>query len=115
MAGEHKMPYAKNGILARASPVDFEDLRPHLRFIELQHGRVIAGSRQRVDQVYFPHGGILSCVVELEDGSAIESGMIGNDGVFGAAEALDGKVCPHKVMVQVPSTATVVNADRLKA
>ena len=90
------MSHSNNRILARASPVDLENLRPHLRQIELEHDRVIAGSRQRVDQVYFPHGGILSCVVELEDGSAIESGMIGNDGVFGAAEALDGKVCPTR-------------------
>src|SRR5205823_45161 len=115
MAGEHKMSYSKNGILARASPVDFEDLRPHLRFIELQHGRVLAESRQRVDQVYFPQAGILSCVVELQDGAAIESGMIGNDGVFGAAQALDDRVSLHKVMVQVPGWATVVEAKHLKA
>jgi hypothetical protein len=50
------MPHSKNRILARASPVDLEDLQPHL-LIELEHGRVIAESRQRVDQVYFPHEG----------------------------------------------------------
>ena len=98
------MPHPQNAILARASPVDLEDLRPHLRQINLEHGRVLAESRQRVDQVYFPHGGILSCVVELEDGAAIESGMIGNDGVFGAAQALDDKLSLHKVVVQVPGS-----------
>jgi len=112
---EHNMPHSKNRILARASPVDLEDLRPHLRLVELQHGRVLAESRQRVDQVYFPHAGILSCVVELEDGAAIESGMIGNDGVFGAAQALDDRLSLHKVMVQVPGRATVVDAKHLKA
>jgi len=109
------MPHSKNGILARASPVDLEDLRPHLRQVELEHGRVIAESRQRVDQVYFPHAGILSCVVELEDGAAIESGMIGNDGAFGAAQALDDRLSLHKVVVQVPGRATVVDAKHLKA
>src|SRR5437764_12572846 len=109
------MPHSQNGILARASPVDLEDLRPHLRQIELEHGRVLAESRQRVDQVYFPHGGILSCVVELEDGSAIESGMIGKDGVFGATQALDDKACLHKVVVQVPGMATVVDANHFRA
>ena len=109
------MPHSQNAILARASPVDLEDLRPHLRQINLEHGRVLAESRQRVDQVYFPHGGILSCVVELEDGAAIESGMIGNDGVFGAAQALDDKLSLHKVVVQVPGSATIVEAKHLKA
>jgi CRP-like cAMP-binding protein len=51
----------------------------------------------------------------LEDGGAIESGMIGNDGVFGAALALDSTVSLHKVTVQVPGQASVVDADHLKA
>jgi CRP-like cAMP-binding protein len=107
------MPHS-NSILARASPVDLEDLRPHLRLIDLHHSQVLAHSRQRVHQVYFPHGGILSCIVEMEEGAAIETGMIGKDGVFGAAQALDDKLSLHKVIVQVPTAATVVDAERLK-
>jgi CRP-like cAMP-binding protein len=109
------MAQSPNYILNRVSAVDLADLRPHLRVIDLPHGRVIAESRQRVPQVYFPHAGILSCVVELESGWSIESGMIGNDGVFGASLALDSKVSLHKVIVQVPGSATVVGADHLKA
>jgi DNA-binding MarR family transcriptional regulator len=40
--------------------------------------------------------------------------MIGNDGVFGATQALDGRLSLHKVVVQVPGSATVVDADHLK-
>jgi CRP-like cAMP-binding protein len=109
------IPHSKNNVLSRVSPVDFEDLRPHLRLVELQHGRLIAQSRERVRQVYFPHSGILSCVVDLDGGASIETGMIGNDGVFGAGLALDSKVSLHKVMVQVPGSATVVDAEHLKA
>jgi CRP-like cAMP-binding protein len=97
------------------SPVDLLDLQRHMRHVELPHGRVIAESRQRVPHVYFPHGGILSCVVELESGWSIESGMIGKDGVFGAGSALDSKLSMHKVIVQVPGSATIVDADHLKA
>ena len=53
--------------------------------------------------------------VDLDDGSSIETGMIGNDGAFGAGLALDSKVSLHKVMVQVPGWATVVDAEHLKA
>src|SRR5215213_3526073 len=110
------MPHSNNRILSRASPVDLEDLRPQLRVVELKQGMVIAErSRSRVSQVYLPHSGILSCVVELENGWAIESGMIGKDGVFGAAQALDDKLSLHKVVVQVPSMASVVSAGHLKA
>jgi CRP-like cAMP-binding protein len=109
------MPHSKNRILARISPVDLEDMRARLKLIELKFGQVLAESRHRVSHVYFPHSGVISCVVELTDGSTIETGMIGNDGVFGAAQALDSKVSLHKVVVQVPGWATVVDADRLKA
>jgi hypothetical protein len=86
------MPHANNRILGRLSPADLENLRPHFRLVELEHGRVIVRSGERIDHVYFPHVEILSSVVELEDGSTIESGMIGNDGVFGATQALDDTV-----------------------
>ena len=109
------MPHSKNHILSRVSPVDLLDLGRRMQHIQLPQGRVIAESRQRVQNVYFPHGGILSCVVELESGWAIESGMIGKDGVFGASSALDSKVSLHKVMVQVPGSATIVEAEHLKA
>jgi len=77
------MDHSNNRILSRASSVDLQDLRSELRVVQLKQGIVIAESRSHVSHVYFPHSGILSCVVELENGSAIESGMIGKDGVFG--------------------------------
>ena len=86
------MPHSKNRILSRASPVYLRAIQPHLRLVELPHGLVIANSRERINKVYFPHGGILSCLVELKDGAAIETGMIGDDGVVGAMQAIDGRL-----------------------
>jgi len=96
------------------SPADLRALQPHLRLVELEHGRIIAESRQCVHQVYFPHGGILSCIVELKSGLAIETGMIGNDGVFGAIQAIDDRLSLNKVLVQVPSRSSVVDAAVVK-
>src|SRR4051794_19179079 len=90
-------------------------IRRDLGEVELKLGQVLGDSHQRVEHVYFPHSGILSFVVELEDGEAIETGMVGRDGVFGAAQGLDDKVCLNKVAVQVPGTASVVTADQLKS
>jgi CRP-like cAMP-binding protein len=108
------MPRLKNGILSHTSAVDLKDLEPYLRLIELPHGKEIARSRGRVNDVFFPHSGILSCVVELENGWSIETGMIGRDGVFGAMQAIDGRVSLNTVIVQVPGFATVVDAKVVK-
>lgn len=109
------MPHNKNHLLARANPVDLEDLGRKLKVVDLKHGHVLADFGQQVADVYFPHVGIISSVVELQDGWTIETGMIGRDGVFGAAQALDNKVSLNKVMVQVPGRASVVDAEHLRA
>ena len=108
------MPHSNNLILSRINPADFHELRRHVYVAEMKFGEILAESRGVVNKVYFPHGGIISSIVELSDGSAIETGMIGKDGLFGAAQALDDKLSLNKVMVQVPGLASVIEASRLK-
>jgi CRP-like cAMP-binding protein len=108
------MPRSQNHILSKLSASDFQRLERHLKLVDLEHGRVLADSRQHVHKVFFPHSGVLSCVVELKDGSSIETGMIGNDGVFGAMQAIDDRLSLNKVMVQVPARASVVDAAIVK-
>jgi hypothetical protein len=64
--------------------------------------------------VYFSLGGIISCVVGLVDGGAIETGMIGKDGQFGAGPALDHKVSPNHVVMQVEGDASVIESGRFR-
>jgi hypothetical protein len=107
----HNAPFAKpHSIQGKGAPIwkNFDHVA------ELKSGQVLAESRGVVHKVYFPHSGIISSLVELTDGSAIETGMIGKDGLFGAAQALDHKLSLNKVMVQVPGIASVIEASLLK-
>jgi CRP-like cAMP-binding protein len=108
------MPHSNNALLARLDLQSAEHIRVHLGTAELRHGQILAETHQRVQQVYFPHCGIISSVVDLTDGSGIETGMIGNDGEYGAGQALDDKLSLNRVMIQVPGSASVINADRLR-
>lgn len=107
--------HSRNQLLARLGTQEIEGFFSHLKIVALDHGELLAGTHSKIQKVYFPHTGILSCVVDLKHGQAIETGMIGNDGVFGAAEALDDKVSLNRVTVQVPGIASVIDADRLRA
>jgi len=104
---------SQNALLARCTPALAEQLRPHLSQIDLSRGDIIAETHQRLEKAYFPHSGIISCVVELLGGGAIETGMIGWDGVFGASQALDARISLNHVMVQLPGIASVMDAQRL--
>src|SRR5437764_2858398 len=108
------MPHRKNFLLNRLEPALLKKLAPHLSVVHLEQGQVLAKTHQLVQRVYFPHTGIISCVVELKGGGAIETGMIGNDGAWGASQTLDGKVSLNHVLVQVPGTASVIDSDHIR-
>lgn len=108
------MPHRKNFLLNRLGPDVLSSISSSLVVERLGHGDVLAETHARIEKVYFPHSGIISCVVETIGGGAIETGMIGNDGVFGAMQALDDKVSLNHVVTQVPGDASVIASDRLR-
>jgi CRP-like cAMP-binding protein len=85
-----------------------------LKPFKLVHGDVLAEAGSEVKRVYFPHSGVISLVVELNIGEMIETAMVGRDGVFNAASALDGKVSLNKGIVQLAGESSVIDVDRLK-
>lgn len=109
------MPQAANLLLGRLAPGTYARLAPHLSVVDLTSTEVLAEPYQQLQRVYFPHSGIIACVVELADGAAIETGMIGNDGEFGASQALDHRLSLHRVTVQIGGKASVIASDRLRA
>ena len=109
------MPHASNFLLGRLAPATLVRVATHLSVIELSAGEVLAEPHQPIRRVCFPHSGIISSIVELSDGSTIETGMVGHDGVFGASQALDDKVSLNLVTVQIPGKASAIGPDRLRA
>jgi CRP-like cAMP-binding protein len=108
------MPHLRNQLLARLGERETSQFSSHLKVVALKQGEILADAHGKVLKVYFPHSGIISCVVALNDGRVIETAMIGNDGAFGAAQALDDKISLNKVAIQVPGMASVVDAERLR-
>jgi CRP-like cAMP-binding protein len=103
-----------NMLLARLSRPDYNRVAPHLTRIGLQQGDVLVESHSLIDKVYFPHTGILSLVVELAGGGAVETAIVGRDGAFGANQALNDKVSLNSISVQVPGEASTMPANTLR-
>jgi CRP-like cAMP-binding protein len=106
--------HLNNFLLARLGERSMSVLTPHLALTNLEQGRVLSETHSTIDKVYFPHGGIISCVVELLGGGAIETGMIGKGGQFGAGPAMDHKVSLNYVVVQVAGDASVIEGPRFR-
>ena len=104
----------QNSILAALSPATLEKIKPHLRLTDLKQGSVVFETRGIIENVYFPHSGIISLVVELKEGDMLETAMVGNDGVLGASSALDGKMSLNKAIVQAVGVASAMKADKVR-
>lgn len=108
------MPHRKNFLLNRLGLDVLDRISYGLVVVPLAQGEVLAETHARIEKVYFPHTGVISCVVETIGGGAIETGMIGNDGVFGASQALDDKVSLNHVVMQVPGDVSIISSDLLR-
>jgi hypothetical protein len=108
------MAKSPNRLLASLPSDIFSALTPHLKTIELKFGVVLSEAGSSIRQVYFPYSGVISLVVELDVGMMIETAMVGHDGVWNAASALDGKVSLNKGIVQMAGSAGTIEVNRLR-
>jgi CRP-like cAMP-binding protein len=103
-----------NQLLARLPHATWEQVKPILSVVSVARGDPLAETHAEVSNVYFPHSGIISCVVELVGGGAIETGMIGHDGQFGGGLALDHRLSPNYVVMQIAGDVSVAKADAVR-
>jgi CRP-like cAMP-binding protein len=103
-----------NLLLASLPAADFELLRPHLRKVEMVQDSQLLQAGEAISSVYFPHDGIVSLCVTLSSGQMVGVGMIGRDSVVGALSALEGEFGLTNAIVQLPGTASVVDAEQLR-
>jgi CRP-like cAMP-binding protein len=108
-------PASPNRLLAFLPSTDFAVLRHHLRPFELTYEAVLVRAGEKLTDVYFPHSGVISLVVSLTDGAAVEAAMIGRDSVFGASAALDGLTSLTDAIVQQPGAASILHVEHLRA
>ena len=116
--GERTDPSGKpirNLILLSIPNDEFEILRAQLEYIEAPYHRGLQQSRQGIDWVYFPNSGIVSFVIRTTDGRSVEAGIVGKEGVVGAAVAVGLKINPQIAISQVPGDGVRVKTELFKS
>lgn len=106
--------FKDNRILAALQPEEMERLLPHMEQVELRLGEVISRPNEPIKHVYFPHRGTISIISILEDGSQVEVGVVGNEGMYGMPVALGTETSPLLAIVQLAGGATKMSADVLR-
>jgi CRP-like cAMP-binding protein len=103
-----------NRLLQALPAADFEAARPHLQAVDLTYETILVEAGRPLTHIWLPHSGIVSLVVSLSEGQAVEVAMIGSDGVVGAPEALCDGLSLTDAVVLCPGTASVLAVADLK-
>jgi CRP-like cAMP-binding protein len=103
-----------NKLLATLSRKDLQALVVNMAFVELAQGFVLFEPGDEVDQVYFPLSGMVSLVIVMQDGKAIETATVGREGVVGAMAGLGLHVARVKAIAQLPGLVCRISAPQFR-
>ena len=70
---------------------------------------------EAVEQVYFPHAGMISLLAVMTDGQSIETATVGHEGVVGANAGFGAHVSFTRAVVQAPLTTSRLAAAEFRA
>jgi CRP-like cAMP-binding protein len=103
-----------NKLLAGLPSKDFEKLSPHMTLGSFVQGMILTDAGSEIQNVYFPLSGMISVVVVMNDGKAIETATIGREGVFGAMVGFGHLVSHARALVQVPMHAVKISVAQFR-
>lgn len=90
-------------------------LDPFLERVDMQSGETLLRADEPIEFVWFPNDCITSTVVDTPEGSTIEVGLMGAEGVVGLSLIFGRTLSNTTVIVQVPGTAYRMRASDLVA
>ncbi len=104
-----------NRLLAALPPADLGLLAPYLRQISLKQDAVLVRSGDRNEQVYFPHSGTISFMLDMPNGQTVATSVIGHEGAVGMLSVLGPSRSPTTAVVRVAGIASQISASRFHA
>jgi CRP-like cAMP-binding protein len=102
---------AVNRLLQALPSSDLRRVLPEFETVELAFGDVLYTPRERLGHVYFPTTSFISLIMPVDE-SALEVGLIGNEGMFGIPLVLGVDVSPVRAVVQGAGSALRMDAAR---
>jgi CRP-like cAMP-binding protein len=98
--------------LPRAQQVQ---LALELEAVHLQANQVLALPGQLIRYVYFPRNAVVSLLVPMEDGTAVECAIVGNEGLVGVQAFLGEGAGMDEIVVQLSGGAARMRVDVFRA
>jgi CRP-like cAMP-binding protein len=105
----------ENRLLRSLSEDQLKRMLPHMQVMHLPQSKILYEAGATVNNLYFPNNGMISLLSMNGDGTTIEVGMVGNEGVVGIPIVLRINTTPYGAMVQLPSEVIKIKGEIIKA
>lgn len=105
---------AENLVLASLPKAERKRLEPFITWVKMDFQQVLIEPDQPITDLYFPFDAVTSTVQEMEDGSSIESGLMGIEGLVGIQLWLRMPTTPTRTFVQVDGRGQHISAEDFK-
>jgi CRP-like cAMP-binding protein len=101
-----------NELLQQLPDYDYERLQPHLKLVSLVEGDHLYEPGDKIDQIYFPTTALVAIAIVLENGSSIDTAIIGSDGLLGL-RGIDEGTSVHRFQVSLSGMAYQISRSHL--
>ena len=103
-----------NRIISILPKEDYQRISPHLEYVEMSQGEVLYRPDEHITYAYFPYRGTVSMVAVMEDGSQVEVGTVGREGMTGIPIVMGTDSMPLMAITQIPGSGVRVKAERFQ-
>ncbi|MGF6308751.1 CRP-like cAMP-binding protein [Bradyrhizobium sp. i1.8.4] len=104
-----------NRLLAALPSADFDLLVPHLRKVSLERDLVLVRSGDPVEQIHFPCTALIAFVMDMPNGQAVATTMVGNEGAAGILSTVRPVRSPMTAVVRIAGTTWQISPARFQA
>lgn len=107
--------FSRNLVLREllSMPVTATYLLPELRIVPVSVNQVLYEQGDKIDFVYFPLDSVVSRLAIMEDGSTMETSMVGREGIVGISTILGSGVSRQWIWVSIGGNAVQLEAKIL--
>ncbi|MFN2453095.1 MAG: Crp/Fnr family transcriptional regulator [Pyrinomonadaceae bacterium] len=89
MSGTNQ-PLSENWLLAGLPREEYERLAPYLESVSRSSGEILFRPDEQLRDVHFPTTSVVSLLTDLKDGTGMEVGLVGREGLVGISAILGG-------------------------
>ena len=114
-SSQNSPAFSSSALLSLLPPVEINQLRPFLTYVQWVNGQVLHEAGERIEHVYFVEQGLVSLVAMSDNPDAqTEVGLIGRESLVGLPALLGPEpVSFNHAIVQVPGSAHRMTAQAL--